>query len=759
MYVLILILISLHSCAEAVFTQKQNQLQGYDCSEPRGVLDRALNSDDLMCDTQHRHIAMEKNVTYQLLVRETNQRFKGWRCEIRDSRSVHYCGNYDHQTAYERLNYRKLPLHMDPMDCRLMVDRKEYQDPKGKKHTINKGGVTLVFYEEIGTTWATGTTPDSTSEIECQGGKWEIDGLHFTDMIVTHQLRITVVKEEYHAEDGQVTALTDGTRIPCGPSAGACQTAEATYLWKVPKETCEMAVSKVVTGVVATDEEGEQVFMSTDNSLVRLVFTQTESHCGRIIQATNYDNFYLAKLPHPMPFSRKLEASSISLSTYVNNRDDFLFNHMADILDAELGNVLRHNCRQRMKDRRKHYFLQHNIPGLVTYTLGNGTFATSAGEALYFYQCQPVLVRGVTAAHCYDALPVQLMVKDDDTNTIDDVTDFPTLFLEPLTRRLTTSAAQIPCSSTFRSKYQLQNYRWISADPHLRETVDPAALAAPDTMRIEIPRNIDWSKGGLYKQDELKKLETIIEMPRQREAMSWKILEPFHGGTLPGGPLRADQVFPHMASVDYYGGFIARFLSFLDRFGEGSAILVALYVIWKGINALIAWLYGGVHFFKAFGCDPKLLWSLCPTLWLLNNSVNKGKDDMEMNEGPIFRRKKKTAPSYAASYNTTGTVSTHMDDPECNPQQPLINPPSGYIYNDETTGYNNQRANNQSGTTTATVHPPPRPDPHQIAAAAAAAGARRQGSRTGSSTPPTARSSRLAPPYDPNEGNNASQQY
>ena len=724
-YILFYIL-TLASPLAAVFTQKENVLQAYDCTEPRGVTDRALGDDSIFCDHPHQHTTMEANQTYQLLVEEKVRRFTGWKCSVRDSRDVTYCGNYDHQTAFAKLNYRKLPIIVSPLKCRSMRDTRKYKDPKGNNHEINRGGVTAIFYEEIGSTWATGIKPGETSEVECHGGSWEVAGMHLTDMIVTHQLRVTLVREEFREEDGQVQALSDGTLLQCPATRGNCETAEATYLWDVPREVCTMGVSKTVTGVVATDQEGEQVFMSTDNSLVRLVFTQKESHCGRVVQATNYPNLFLAKLPSSFPFHRQIEAASISLSTYINNRDDFLYNHMADVIDAELGSVLQHDCREKLKRRRHQYYLQHNIPGLATYTLGNGTFASSAGEALYFYQCRSLLVRGLTANKCYDALPVHPIDHDDpydDKGAIPDVAVNPDLFLEPLTRRLTTSAAEIPCSATFRAKYQLLNHRWMSADPHLRETVAPQNMETTEALRVSIPRNIDWSKGGVYKQEELKKLETILETPRKRNALDWTIANQL-SPSYQQGPLRPEHLFPNMQGFDYYSGFLSDLLSFLDRFGEGSAILVSLYIIYRGISGLIGWLYGGKQFFKAFGCSPNLFWSFCPTLWLLKKAGPTNDDDAPPGNRSrnynIFRRHPPPVPPL------------HLDTREYNPDNPLMPPPAGPFSLPDPAS-----------------HDPNDDPPTQSTQEAYYAVAQRPLLANTPATPPSHRHSKLAPTYQP----------
>ena len=334
----------------AAFTEKDNVLRGYDCSKPRGVEDKTLDDTSILCDGHYRHTKLQANRTYQLLVMEEVQRFTGYKCVVLDTRNARQCGNWDHETAWGQYNYDDLPLAPSIQACQQMVNDKTYIDMKGTKHAINNNGVSAIFFQEVGRTWVTGTNPDETSEVQCSGEEWRFNDMSVSDMVVDHHIKIVVIKETFRYSEGQLTALSDGTKLRCIAAHRGCRTAEATYFWDYPEDRCQLGVSKHVEGVEATDEGGQTVFMSTDGSLVRLVFTQTESHCGRIVQATNYKSLYLAKLPHHRPFNRLIEPTAVSLSTYINNRDDFLYNHLADQIDKELGSVLRNNCLAKMKE-------------------------------------------------------------------------------------------------------------------------------------------------------------------------------------------------------------------------------------------------------------------------------------------------------------------------------------------------------------------------------------------------------------------------
>ena len=201
----------------------------------------------------------------------------------------------------------------------------------------------------------------------------------------------------------------DSIRLPCSIFGESCQTSVATRrLWKHDPEYCLLGVSKHIKGMLVTHNHDHQVFMSTDGSLVRLLLKYQESACDRQVWATNYDNLFLAAIPSRNPFRRSFIPESISMSTYVNNRDDFIYSYLVDQIDGEMNDVLQ--SEQMVKRTRQDYLSKHEHPGIVTCIWGNGTFAITAGKVLCFYQCRPIAVHAVEHTECFDHLPVQRML-------------------------------------------------------------------------------------------------------------------------------------------------------------------------------------------------------------------------------------------------------------------------------------------------------------------------------------------------------------
>ena len=584
------------------------RVEAYDCSNPVAIEDRALGDSIETCTDDAHTMKMDSNVTFQLLYHEPLQRLTGHRCEILDTRNVQYCGKYDHQTIFNRYAYQDLAKPPTPKTCRDMIRHGQFRLPDQRLVGTEIGTATQHFWEEVGTT-TSGTSflwPDR--QLHCTGGDWRIDGTLYKNMVVDHRFKVKVTKEEF-SWDGQVLlALSDNTRIPCSLFDQDCQTAEATYLWSNPLGYCPLAHAKEVTGMVVEDDNDRKVFMSTDNSLVRLVMQHQESQCERMVWATNYENVYLASTTHSKPFTRNVDPTSISMHIYVNNRDDYLYHHLIDQINDELGHVLKHDCERRKRMERKDFFIAHRHPGIETFAFGNGTFATASGEVLYYHRCRREIVTAAELPYCFNALPVFLN-KNSPLRTNFNSSQW---YVEPLTHRLTRYATLVPCTKNFVPKYQLLNRRWITADPVLHMADPPKPMARPEFILRGINPDVDPSQGGVYDEQDMKAWEAFTMIGRIRDAVVGRLsLGATQDYTL--GPM--DPLFQTPSS--WFKEKLEGIYGFLVGYGNISAVFISLVFIWRILATTLGWCYGGCAIYKDLGkCAPQILWALCPT-WLL----------------------------------------------------------------------------------------------------------------------------------------------
>ena len=589
------------------------RMVAYDCSEPTNVQDRALDQGTLTCREDTTIVKHSVNTTFQLLVKEQKQRIKGYRCAVQDNRNVKWCGRYSHQNTWSKMEYVNRPIPPTVENCRRMIRDQKYKMPDGRYAELAINTITHEFYTEVGKTApGPGSITVKNNKIACEGADWKIGGETYPDMVVDHNLQIKITTEEFIWDGETMIATSDNTRLHCSSIDQDCQTTEAAYIWDGNVQYCPFAVTKTVTGLVVTDERQREVFMSTDGSLVRLIISHQEVACGRMVQATNYPELFLAEEDHALPFRRRVDPMSVSMTTYVNNRDDYLYNHLVQQINVELNAVLQHNCEEHRRTTREDYYTKYSNPGIITYGFGNGTFATSAGEVIYYHTCKQEIVRAKELTECYDALPVTLDAQASLLRKFNSSTQW---FIEPLTKRLTRYASIVPCTRHFAAKYQTYSNKWLTATPTLHFAERPRPMAQPEQVLVQMESNVDFSKGGVFDERDMKAWEAYAFIGRIRDSvasqLALQVSDTYNRGTTD----KTFQTPDEWLMAKYHG-----LLGFLTAYGQAAAILVSLTVVWRVISQLVAWFYGGCQIYKdASTCTWDIIWTFCPTMFLMKD--------------------------------------------------------------------------------------------------------------------------------------------
>ena len=566
----------------------------------------------------HRPIRSTKNATIQVIQREEGIDVQGLICTLVDTKRTVQCGTFDHTTPYRPKDYTMLPLPLDSNACKRLLAG-TYTDPSGGSiPRLAPNAVHVHRWSESGRTWI------NNGEVECEGDTYTSpDGSSFTtDMVIDHEWHLLVRNATFRYKEGKLASLTDNTRLEdCSYEEGSCSTATASYSWEYKPKWCPFAETRTVSGLIATDNSGNEVFISNDGSLIRLVLFEDVYACDRRIRRTNYENIFVNQDQLNRPFERHVAANEVSIVTYVNNRDEFLVHHMLHRIDEEFNAVFYNGCKERQRFARMNFFLQHKNPGLTTYFLGNGTFATSSGEVLYYYTCQEVKVYPVHSDRCFDALPVTTdtpapIPRDQWDSTPDLVDSAPTLFLEPLTHRLTHTASKIPCTSSMQPLYMTAKRQWIAMTETGRiRDANPPTTADGYADARRVLGNIDWSKGGLYQARDLKEMEDLIEMPRLRNALSYTLGRQaiYHNGQ---STLRPEELFPNMNPVDWIYKAYGKVVWFFTLWGNIAAIALSIYCLYHLILKLLESCYGGRILHAHHGITGYLLYACCPTMFL-----------------------------------------------------------------------------------------------------------------------------------------------
>lgn len=305
-----------------------------------------------------------------------------------------------------------------------------------------------------------------------------------------------------------------------------------------------------------TDEDGDNVFVSSDGSMIRLKKGRPRSRCGGVLYETEFPNLFLADhdLSLGVPeFQRPLHESEMSLATYTNQQNSFLYHELVEQIQKRMRSAHQERCRLDESRRRAHYAHraaeQHAISDGETVHLGNGQFVTAAGAVWYHYRCRAMVVKARSTSGCFAALPVQLSEEDFDNylrrrhleppsqsapandNELPPEADQPHLqgsdhlyvvnqnrfYLEPRTHRLLTVATPSVCASPFLPLYMNRRGQWMAyngPDFHLAPT--PEAL---DHIKWEFSSDRDdfrffnFAEGGFYTSEQIKRMDRFSQAP------------------------------------------------------------------------------------------------------------------------------------------------------------------------------------------------------------------------------------------------------
>ena len=607
------------------------EIDAWDCSAPHSVQARAVDPNVNVCPTDA-DMKEYRNATVQIAVQEKIRRVKGYSCTIVDTRVVKQCGAYDHETTLLLHEYTNQPMPPSTEDCRNMILKLQYNIPGGLPTDLRLGASTSFTYFEAGSQeieseydgWRA-TFKDSA---QCNGGDWKVPGTTkvLGDMIVAHRMKVTIQHEEYTWDQQRMKAVSNNRALPCGLYALGCTHGDATYIWDSPHQYCPYKSARTARGVIATDgPSGEQVFVSTDGSMVRLVLKHRETQCERVVYTTSYDDYVVLDTHESRPFTGQADAHQLRLYTYYANRDEYLYHHLIQKINDELAMVLRSSCEQNQRNMRTDFFIKHAHPGMVTYGFGNGTFATTSGEVLYYHRCRKELVTASSADKCYDALPIRISEKSPLRKNFNATQQW---YLEPLTHRLTRYAQIIPCSHSFAPRYQLANKKWIQANPKVGTTEPPFPMVAPEKVipKLTPDKNLDWQGGGLYDEKLLRANSDFLAMGRMNAAtlsiLAGQATYSYQYGS-------GDQAFE--TPDRWFHRHLESFISFLSGYGQFWSILGGLWITIRIILWLVEWLFGGCQIYQGRrGIFSSFLLACCPSAYMLVKDRKRDRREQEM---------------------------------------------------------------------------------------------------------------------------------
>lgn len=584
-------------------------VEGFDCAKPRNFEPVQSFGPDSICDeNEHDPLRATDQVftNFTVLQRADNIRSKARRCYVTESNIALYCGAFDHQTLAAPLLEIQRPKEISGEACKDLWRTRKWTDPQGRVHKLDLEVTNHIYYTHRGSVtmdkWHTG----------CTGGTITTkDGKSLNRMFVGRYRDITLSEMEITIDnEGGVMVYMTQTRLPtpeCHAKHLSCIVRSGTYNWHPlsRSESCMLYAVRNSTGSVVTASSGQNVFMSTDQSMIRLLVGPETTKCGIAVHPTDHSRIFLTNSPDQSLFLRPLHPSEMSVITYSNAKDSWLFGKLTANIEDELRKVLKNSCKHMSSTAALQFgrqsVAQSAASGGTTSRLKDNWFTTTAGDAWYRYQCRRLHVEARdTNGTCYDSLPITLSKRDlltyqlDRNLTVMEMTGLE-FFIDPHTHLISTRGIPRDCEDDFDAIYKGRNGTWIRHGRHLTK-IPPPLLLMPDSVPLPVDDSPlpEFGKGGIYTPDKVRSMEKHRQAPRAitdvvtqlgRRAMlnHWQ-------GTPDSYPTPGD-ILDGASGLDFYNSFWTK----VAYFGHFSAIFVVLGCVFR----FCSWIAGmGLRFFN-----------------------------------------------------------------------------------------------------------------------------------------------------------------
>lgn len=602
---------------------KGREMRGYDCTTPLQMT-RVSNDHTQFepCKELSKPLTQEP-AEFVILQQTSFRRLEAVRCHVVVNTQGHYCGDHDHQTAVPSLTQFDVLRPPTVAECRRMAETQEYEI-NGQTHVVKMGATTHLRSDRFGH-----YDYHSASDVQCEGEAVQLpDGTVKHDINVVDYYAVTLTREEIKADpEGRIhLGPRDDFSTSCSAAHGSCRTHSVTHVWSPSggKESCMHYQLRRTKGILVTGENDVQTYISTDETMIRLIKKDATFLCGQRAFKTNFEMLHMIRTEDALHFPDDLPLGEISFVTYANQQDNFLHGYLTDYVVREFLAIQQEDCQRQ----------QHQIRGTSgavsaaaqraaadgqTWHLGNGEFSTSSGEIWHNYVCRPIVVMARDAEHCYDALPVDLSQVDQVRfEKIFGETPHgnaePVYFLEPHSRRIRRFAARIPCSSLFPPSWVNLENNWIDVTPTLRNAKTPEAPLDDWVNRVVTkPKDLDFEKGGIYPPDVILAAERYSQMPRNAEEAGVIIgIQANRSAAFGQGHVSPHDIFEEMPDVDYQ--LFAEFWEFIDHFGRVLTVFMFCFLVCKVMTFLFGLFYRCATVHRIFGFSCRLFTALMPSV-------------------------------------------------------------------------------------------------------------------------------------------------
>ena len=593
-----------------VRAQRQFTLTSYDCTQPKYV--QPFSILDLQVCTESGVVKETQHYSFQVLRQKDVVPYYGYSCQVTETRQVYLCKDGQRQpypgVANYEYGYVNKPTPFSRYDCHdLWISHKVY-DQNGTESIIPTHTVVEGTYAQIGTInihWSNAT-------FNCTGVNITLDDTLVLNAVVIRSRTFLVQPEVFRIRSNQVEVLSSPPQfLPCAAHIGGCVTTNQTYRWVGYGNKCPLARVADVQGVVLR-YDSQSVFLSLDNSSVRLLLQEHQISCGRKIIRTQVNDtlLYLIQGPYK-PFYRAMNEELDGLKHLHADVKftDLQLRQQPNRYSQEAENVLTNHCLLPFGPESQRIW-RYQPPGIRgPQQLGPGLFSTVAGEILYRYECQNLTVQTRPDKRCYKEIPV--LLKHQDWPIHSGLSLQRPLYMDPGTRVLTHRARRCPCSLHFLPKYHTQKQGWAMIASKVYLTRAPGG--PNDRPQLDVRFRTTYNDAQLHAiRDYLEHDQQVMRLE--------SLMAEQTGIFSTVSDLEPSQLFPQaFPALPHPRLALQQVLRVLHKWGEMFVLCIGFYAV---LQILLWCLFTG-YLVRLFGRDalrPRtFVGILCPQAFLLRN--------------------------------------------------------------------------------------------------------------------------------------------
>jgi len=491
-------------------------LTAYDCSRPSQVEAVRLPIPG-SCPRPDVNVTGKDPKTFLVLQKAQFLRFPAKVCRMWDSRIPEYCGHYSHQTLLAKSVRIRRPVTLSEAECQRMIDEGTYSY-QGKAI----GGIKMNMTTQRTIELRGETVIGHSNQVDCYGTQRSQEGLYnLVDVrVLEFELsQVWLTRDEL----GHVTTARSAIRLPCEFHRHKCRGRTGTYLWDPSKPTDDCPLHKVrhAQGHVYHDSDGGATFISGDDTAVRLLLGREIFLCGKPVTETEHDRVFVTTHLDDPDFQRNLDPMELSAVLHSSIQSGYIESKLANHVEEVIADLKQETCEVRSThlDGRYDQLVSQQRSSVLgeTAALGGGRFATGRGEAWYTYGCAKVIARAEDKPKCYNALPVSISSTDLEAHlAARGEAQFRKFefFVEPVTKRLLTAAAEMACDPVLRPMFQNAQGGWLFAGPQVIRAPTPHQLVSLSNALIQSQySHTNLAKGGLYTAEQIKTMDLTRQLP------------------------------------------------------------------------------------------------------------------------------------------------------------------------------------------------------------------------------------------------------